>query len=301
MYVASDPRSQLTATTATATSAATFGDVGIGRHYAEPPQVEDEHQRTWITRGESFLTAYSEAQAGADFVRHEQADEYLLLIEDREVRAEVLWNGTVTPITGHSVTFVPAGQSSIRMLTPGVIVRFLTTAARDLAALAINAADYNRDVNVPPVAAWPDPVGGYKARSYSLDVEPEAGRMGRIFRSSTFMINCQYPRTGPRDPAQMSPHDHADFQQCSLILAGSYVHHLRWPWTTDKRLWRDDRHEICASPSVTFIPARVIHTSEATGLQANILYDIFCPPRADFSGRPGWVLNADDYPEPAAS
>ena len=177
----------------------------------------------------------------------------------------------------------------------GPIASFFTTRASDLAALC---PVYEPDPNVPEAVAWPDPIGGHKVRAYSLDVPPLEGRFGCIFRCSTIMVNWLDPRDGPRDLKALSPHDHDDFQQGSLVLAGDYVHHLRWPWTRDGTLWRDDEHEAIGAPSIAFIPARVLHTSQAVGEGLNQMVDLFCPPRADFSKKDGWVLNAADYPMP---
>lgn len=77
--------------------------------------------------------------------------------------------------------------------------------------------------HIPAFEPWPEPVGGWKVRQYSLNVPDAPGRFGRIFRCTTFMVNALPSQVGPRDPAKMSPHHHDDFEQCSLALGGSFA------------------------------------------------------------------------------
>src|SRR5262249_28744080 len=121
----------------------------------------------------------------------------------------------------------------------------------------------------------------------------------RVFRSTNLMINIFLPWTKRRDETKLSPHSHDDFEQVSLSLAGSFMHHLRYPWSPDKTTWREDEHVMVHSPSVLVIPARVIHTSQDIGEGVTRLIDVFGPPRADFSMKPGFVLNAEEYPLPS--
>jgi hypothetical protein len=115
------------------------------------------------------------------------------------------------------------------------------------------------------------------------------------------MINIFKPWSKRRNESQLSPHSHEDFEQVSLALQGSFVHHPRYPWGPDKTKWDDDEHEHFDSPSALVIPPRVIHTTQDVGDGTTWLIDIFGPPRVDFSSRPGFVLNAVDYPMPAKS
>ena len=124
-----------------------------------------------------------------------------------------------------------------------------------------------------------------------------AARFGNIFRCSTVMVNVINPDPGARNPAKMSPHFHDDFEQLSLQIDGDYVHHIRTPWTTNLADWRGDEHQLCTAPALIVIPPPTMHTSQGVGDHRHQLIDIFCPPRVDFSLRPGWVLNHDDYPE----
>lgn len=301
MYHATDPRAELATTPAGSKPAAThFAAAEYAKFYEQPPAETKDGTRTWYARGQNFIIAYSDAEAGAMLSRTNQPDEYVVLLPDPGAGAEIVWCNERVTVGGHSLTFVPAGASTVTLKGAAKVVRMMTTRSEDLAKLCSNAASYAKaHPNLPSFEPWPEATGGRKIRTYSLDVSTTPGRFGRIFRCSTFMVNFLEPKNGPRDTTRMSPHHHDDFEQCSLALQGTFIHHLRWPWTPDMGEWHNDDHERCGSPSVTVIPPPSIHTSQAIDPGINILVDIFCPPRLDFSEKPGWVLNEADYPMPA--
>lgn len=304
MYADADPRSKLATAKAAVTpgSAGGFGASSYALFGESAPQIEDANGRTWLARGQNFIVAYTLANPGAVFERKGQPDEYVLLIEAAAPHAVVTAGGEEVAVPGEHIVFLPPGDSLITVPDGGEIVRLFTTESADLAALCVNAATYaERAPNIPPLQRWPDPPAGFRIRSYSLNVPKEEGRFGRIWRCTTFMVNVFEP-AGPRDPSKLSPHHHDDFEQCSLAMGGSFVHHLRWPWTANLADWRDDEHVECPAPSIVVIPPRSIHTSASVAPHGNnLLVDIFSPPRRDFSDMPGWVLNADDYPAPPAA
>lgn len=298
MYDQSDPRASLASSSPAA--ATEFAGAEYGRFYESEPHERDAEGASWYFRGQNFVAHYMEAMEGAQMCRDEQVDEYALILPDEGSSISVEAAGQTMTITGGQLAFVPPGASRIVVQSPGRVIRLFTAKADDIVARCANAAAYSEQhPNIPPFEPWPAPADGYRIRAYPMRVPPAHGRFGSIYRCSTLMINVLDPFEGPRDATKMSPHHHDDFEQGSLALSGSFMHYIRWPWTTDLNAWRADDKELCESPSLAIIPPPAIHTSRATGAGINQLIDIFSPPRVDFSQKPGWVLNADDYPMPA--
>lgn len=270
------------------------------KHYDSPPQQTEVGSRTWITRGANFIVTLSEVTAGAVLKRVNNPDEYMVLTVD--TGATITDDGGKIEAVAESLTIVPPGPSAVIAKGNGRIVRVFSTRADDLARQAGNASVYADGApEVAPVVPWPDPPGGYMLRNYVLADYQRAETNQRIFRCTNLMVNVLLKRDAPRDTKKLSPHSHDDFEQASLVLEGDYLHHMRYPWTSDMSLWREDEHLEIGSPSVTIIPAKVLHTSHNIGPRRSWLIDIFAPPRLDFSTKPGLVLNADEYPMPPSN
>jgi hypothetical protein len=297
MYENNDPRSKMVAKPGAAGAASGFAAAEYVRFGERPAAQATPQGETWYARGQNFIVAYSKAKPGAVFERTSQPDEYMLLLPDHGDGAELEAGAEHVTVPGHVLAILPPGASRVRLLQEGLVIRVFSCRNEDVAALAENAAAYREPhPHIPPYAPWPAPPSGYRIRHYGLDVPPQPGRFGRIFRCTTLMINVLPFEPAPRDITRLSPHFHDDFEQGSLAIEGAFTHHIRWPWTADSRQWRNDDHEHCPAPSLAVIPPPAIHTSAPTDPHRNQLIDIFAPPRQDFSKMAGWVLNADEYP-----
>lgn len=305
MFDTTDPRTALQSGRTSAPRDA--GDAGIASaqfielDQGPPAVVSDAGSSTWYVRGQNFVLEYTHLKAGDSLARSGQEHEYVVLLSQRQGAIAVAAGQEREEIAEPAIVVVPPGDSEATAVVDTDVVRLFDARTKDLLDRAANAQAYaDPDRRVAPLEPWPPPAGGHRLRVYPTDdIPPQEGRFGRIFRTSALMVNVLDPQEGPRDPEKLSPHDHDDFEQCSLVVEGEYVHHIRTPWTPRRSHWREDEHRHVGSPSVTIIPPPTVHTSEAVGAGRNQLIDIFCPPRADFSARPGWVLNADDYPAPS--
>lgn len=265
--------------------------------YAVAPQLSGTGSRTWITRGANFVVAISEVAPGALLLRADNPDEYMVLLAG--TGAIINAPGEQIEAAPETLTIVPPGASAVTAAGQGRVVRVFSSRCADLAAKADNAAVYADGAKeVAPLVPWPAPPAGYRLRNYKPFSYEKPDTNMRLFRCTNLMINVLTKRSSPRETSKLSPHSHEDFEQASLLLEGDYIHHMRYPWTSDMADWREDEKIEAGSPSVLVIPPNVVHTSRNVGAKRSWLIDIFAPPRLDFSKRPGLVLNAEDYPMP---
>lgn len=299
-YTVDDPRAQLAPTPDRTPAGESLPLQVFEFTCLEPDAVTAGGSRSWIVRAMNVVFVLTELEPG-DVVEREDPDETFAVVLDTSGTVSFEAGDSRSEVRRRTVAVLPPGPSSIGTDAPTRLLRLFATTATDLVDASRNAALYQDQPDTIAVnEPWPEPAGGSRLRVYGDvdDVAPDPGRMGRIFRNRHAMINLLYPRMGPRDPGTLSPHSHDDFEQLSYVDEGRYTHHVRTPWGTDRRRWRADEHVTCGSPSLTIIPPPLIHTSEAIGEGENRMLDVFAGPRADFSARPGWVLNAGDYPAP---
>lgn len=301
MYDTKDLRSTLKTSSETAGKLPTldYADVGLIEFHKGPPQETGQGFKTWYGRGQNFVLSYTEAEAGVVLERGDQPDEYMTFFPERKTVVDIeTENGSATDVR-HSLAIIPPGPSKITVKEGGQVIRLFSSVASDLCEISSNAESYQEPhPNIPSFEPWPNPPEGFKLRLYPIDTPSTPGRFGNLYRSTNLMINLFPVMDVERDQDKLSPHSHDDFEQCSLTLQGDYRHYLRWPWTPNRTIWRDDRIIDCSSPSITVIPSRVIHTSIPRPKPPCHLIDIFSPPRVDFSEKEGWVLNGDEYPMP---
>src|ERR1700712_3415933 len=120
MYPTSDPRAALVASTDRKKVASTkFSGAEYGKFYETAPQDDDSNGRSWYFRGQNVIVAYSETKPGAGFIRQNQSDEYAILIPEKDVVIEITAAGEKIKVNGNSITFVPPGESNVRVLTGG--------------------------------------------------------------------------------------------------------------------------------------------------------------------------------------
>ncbi len=303
MYAKDDLRSQL----ASVPSAKAAVDPSIPIAQAQyldftelpPTVVSPAGSRTWQARGQNAVLVWTDAVAGDRFTRDDQPDEYAVLLYSGSASIRVTAGEQEQEVNEEAFVVVPPGDSVVEALTDGPVIRVFSSVAEDLREAALNAEAYaTPDPRCAPLVAWPDPVDGFRLRVYRLAETPiTEGRFGRIFRTTNLMVNFLAEEPIPRDPLKLSPHSHDDFEQLSLGIKGEFVHHIQYPWGPDSTRWRPEEHGRVGTPSLTVIPPPSVHTTQGVGPHQQLI-DIFSPPRQDFSARPGWILNAADYPAP---
>ena len=198
----------------------------------------------------------------------------------------------------HSVVILPPGRHDVAAIRDEVELFVIATTRTDISMdSAANADRYIvPNERVKPVGQPFLRLGGEASvQIYPIDETPfpEGNPRLKFFQTKTMSINwVEYE--GGRDRTSLSPHSHADFEQGSLAIMGSFIHHLREPWGKNADLWREDEHLEAPPGTLLVVPPGIVHTTEGVGEARHILIDIFAPPRSDFLAK-GWMHNGHLY------
>ncbi len=256
---------------------------------------------TRFLRSHSFLIAWSEVSAGGATLEADSPTEYFAMLPGDG--ATLTWSGGERAVPGHTVCVMPRGKTSVRFRAEGECVRVFSPTPSTFEHIPIYQAGQNQAA-MPPLRdivryQRVHPTG--EPLVYELDKTPNSVGMPRakLFQSETMSINwVEYK--GPRDRKNLSPHAHTDFEQASIAIDGTFVHHYRTTWVVNADKWREDEHVVSGRRTIALIPPPIIHTSEGIGDMRHILVDVFAPPRPDFIAK-GQVLNAAEYRAPAGA
>src|ERR1700730_8916201 len=115
MYDSTDPRSTLALAVAAKSAPTQFAAPDVGKFYESAPQEDDANGMSWLIRSQNAVIVYTDAADGARFSRRAQVDEYVLLLPEARVSAEVTARGETVKVPGYSIAFIPAGDSEIKI------------------------------------------------------------------------------------------------------------------------------------------------------------------------------------------
>ena len=198
--------------------------------------LERRGTRHWFSRSQNAVIEWVEA--GADPAPFEVAS-------DEEIMVSALTAGaaiqapprTPVPVRVHSSSSRPAASRSgstarkLRRVRVGAQRRHRRI-GHQLGDLRAAGCARRRDRRTLSPQAGGGPDSRHRTRrGRGAPGQPAAQDVS----AATLSINwVEY--AGPRDRTTLSPHSHADLEQCSLAAAGDFIHHLRVPWAKDANL-----------------------------------------------------------------
>ena len=237
-----------------------------------------------------LLVAWSEVAAASGSLTQTAERESFVVLPD--VGVELIVGATRVTAPARSICILPAGASTIVPSGAGTVIRLFEPAAEAVASRAINGQEYDRARDdLRPIGKPFRRIGPPGPRVYPLAVGN--GGKPQSFQTETMSVGW-FEQDGPQDPASIFPHAHADFEEGSLMVAGTHMQHLRTPWGTDLRGWRADEHLRCGPGTLVVIAPETVHVAEAVGAEHHALMNLFAPPRLDHIAK-GQIRNADEY------